>query len=228
MQLGTDDITTTWTPFNYFLNTRAKNSLCYGPGVLSGALAGEPVEFIIQARNEQDENRTSGRDTFAVRCVRKVEIKVEKTKPVDEEGNPLPDAPAEEEEEVAKVRYEEIEIPTTVVDNADGTYLVTYTPDVVGDYFVYVEFLNDKEQMVPLRGVYKASFVDDAKPTDNTMTGGVMDRYIKKEMERLTSSLSETKKEVNPKDKELKNVKVLLKVKENVESTQKNVDGITL
>jgi hypothetical protein len=49
------------------------------------------------------------------------------------------------------------------------------------------------------------------------MVGGVMDRYIKKELDRLQSSLSETKREVNPKDKDLKNVKVLLKVKENVE-----------
>jgi len=91
-----------------------------------------------------------------------------------------------------------------------------------------VDFLDDKERMVPVRGVYKANFVDDAKPIDNTMTGGVMDRYIKKEMDRLTGSLSDTKKEVNPKDKDLKNVKVLLKVKENVEATQANVDNITL
>ena len=96
VQLGSDDITNTWIPFSYFLNTRAKNSLCYGPGVLDGALAGEPVEFVIQARNEQDENRTSGRDTFMVRAVRKVQVEVEK--PVGEDGQPI-----EEEEGEAKV-----------------------------------------------------------------------------------------------------------------------------
>jgi len=105
---------------------------------------------------------------------------------------------------------------------------VTYTADDIGDVHVTVDFLDDKDRYVPLRGKYLATFVNDAKPVDNTMTGGVMDRYIKKELDRLQSSLSETKKEVNPKDKDLKNVKVLLKVKENVEQTQKNVDSITL
>jgi dynein heavy chain len=119
-------------------------------------------------------------------------------------------------------------VPTNIEDNQDGTYTVTYTADQTGEFQIYVDFLDDQERMVPLRGVYKANFVDDAKPEDNMMTGGVMDRYIKKEMDRLVTSLSDTKKEVNPKDKELKNVKVLLRVKENVESTQKNVDNITL
>jgi dynein heavy chain len=111
VQLGTDDITTTWTDFSFFLNTRAKNSLCYGPGVLDGALAGTEVEFIIQARNEQDENRTSGRDTFAVRAYRQVEVQIEEPKPVDEEGNPIeqpPPAAAPEGDEASKpkVKYE--------------------------------------------------------------------------------------------------------------------------
>jgi dynein heavy chain len=93
---------------------------------------------------------------------------------------------------------------------------------------VYVSFLDDKGKMVPVRGEYKATFVDDAKPVDNTMLGGVMDRYIKKETEKMTTQLADTKREVNPKDKDLKNVKVLLKVKENVEATQGNIENITL
>jgi hypothetical protein len=79
------------------------------------------------------------------------------------------------------------------VDNEDGTYTVTYIPDQPGEVNVKVEFLDDKGAMVPVRGTYKANFVEDAKPVDNTMTGGVMDRYIKKEMERLNDSLSSTK-----------------------------------
>lgn len=230
VQLGTDDITTTWVPFSFFLNTRAKNSLCYGPGVLEGALAGEPVEFVIQARNEQDENRTSGRDTFKVRVVRRIPIAAVAA-PV--EGDAAGGEPAAAVEEVeadapAKQKFEEIEIPTEIVDNNDGTYTVTYTSDEVGEVHVFVEFLDDKEKYVPLRGSYKAIFTNDAKPADNTMVGGVMDRYIKKELDRLQGSLAETKREVNPKDKDLKNVKVLLKVKENVEQTQANVDGTTL
>lgn len=43
-----------------------------------------------------------------------------------------------------------------------------------------------------------------------------MDRHIKKELERLTSLMSESKKELNTKDKDLKDVKALIKINENV------------
>jgi hypothetical protein len=57
-----DDLTTTWIPFQYYLNTRAHKSLAYGPGLLQDVKSGEPVEFMIVARNDLGENRTSGRD----------------------------------------------------------------------------------------------------------------------------------------------------------------------
>jgi hypothetical protein len=55
-----------------------------------------------------------------------------------------------------------------------------------------------------------------------------MDKHIKKELERLTNTMTESKKELNTKDKDLKDVKALLKVKENVESTIQDTDLITL
>jgi len=59
-------LTTTFTEFNFFLDTKAEKSLCYGPGLLNEMCVGEPVEFVIQARNENEENRSSGRDNFKV------------------------------------------------------------------------------------------------------------------------------------------------------------------
>jgi len=64
------DLTTTWCPFTYFMNTRAYKSLAYGPGLLHDGSVGHPTEFIIQARNELGENRKSGRDNFQVRILR--------------------------------------------------------------------------------------------------------------------------------------------------------------
>jgi len=67
LQIGTEEISTTFVSFNYFLNTRAIKSLAYGPGCLPLDVAvGTPVEFVIQARNDLGENRTSGRDKFEV------------------------------------------------------------------------------------------------------------------------------------------------------------------
>ena len=64
------DLTTTWIPFNFFLNTRAIKSLAYGPGLLKESVSGAEVEFVIQARNDLCENRQSGNDTFEVRITR--------------------------------------------------------------------------------------------------------------------------------------------------------------
>jgi len=55
-----------------------------------------------------------------------------------------------------------------------------------------------------------------------------MDRHIKKELERLSNMMGDSKKELNTKDKDLKDVKALLKVKENVEQTITDTDLITL
>ena len=75
--------------------------------------------------------------------------------------------------------------------------------------------------MVPLRGSpYKASFNSKAKAADNTMIGGVMAKYITKELEGLNTSFAETKKNISTKDKEsLKDVKTLLNIKEKTEQT---------
>ena len=49
------------------MNTRANMSLCYGPGVQESNASGHQVEFVIQARNDDAENRQSGRDEFQIK-----------------------------------------------------------------------------------------------------------------------------------------------------------------
>lgn len=70
LSLQGGDLTTTWAPFTYFMNTRAYKSLAYGPGLLHECALATPVEFIIQARNDLGENRKSGRDNFQVKITR--------------------------------------------------------------------------------------------------------------------------------------------------------------
>lgn len=52
------------------MNTRAYKSLAYGPGLLNEGSVAHPTEFIIQARNENGENRKSGRDNFQVKIMK--------------------------------------------------------------------------------------------------------------------------------------------------------------
>ena len=70
LSISGGDLTTTWSSFTYFMNTRALKSLAYGPGLLSDAAINNPVEFVIQARNDLGENRKSGRDNFMVKITR--------------------------------------------------------------------------------------------------------------------------------------------------------------
>lgn len=239
--IGSEDITTTHIPFHYFLNTRANKSLCYGPGILENAVINHPVEFIIQARNDLGENRTSGRDQFEVKITRKVPIIEEAPAEGEEEGEAKEAAdkakkdaaPPGEDGQPAPVadkpKFQEVEIPCELVDHDDGRYTVSYTSDQPGDVTVRVSFLDDKGKMVEVRGSpYCATFVETGKAADNSMSGGILDKHIKKELERLQNHLADTRKEVATKDKELKNVKVLLKVKEHVEKTQSEADVIML
>jgi hypothetical protein len=172
ISFGSSDITTTYVNFAYYLNTRASKSLALGPGVLSGAVCNHPCEFVVQARNDKEENRASGRDVFEVKIVRKYEVQ-EEVKP--EEGEEVdPDAPKEYK---TKVVTEVID--STVTDNDDGKYIVSYTVDKPGPVEVNVNFLNDKQVMEPLRGSpYKPVFVETGDPKYNTMTGGLMKEYI--------------------------------------------------
>lgn len=58
LKIGSEEISTTFVNFNYFLNTRAAKSLAYGPGcMIQEVSSGSEVEFTIQARNDLGENR---------------------------------------------------------------------------------------------------------------------------------------------------------------------------
>jgi hypothetical protein len=58
---------------------------------LDKVVAGSPVEFVIQARNDKEENRISGKDVFEVKVTRKYEVKEE----VEKEEDAPEDAPVE-------------------------------------------------------------------------------------------------------------------------------------
>ena len=89
----------------------------------------------------------------------------------------------EASKKAAKIQLEEI--PSEIVDNDDGTYTVKYTVPEEIEVEIHINFKDDKERMVPIRGSpYKASFTSKAKPTDNTITGGAVEKHIKKECER--------------------------------------------
>jgi pyridoxine 5'-phosphate synthase PdxJ len=98
-----------------------------------------------------------------------------------------------------------------------------------GKVRIEILFRNHKDDMVHIRGSpYTASFVANAKASDNLMGGGAMERQMKSEITRLQAQMTENKKASNTKDKDLKDVKQLLSVKETIERIAKNTDSINL
>lgn len=184
--IGNGDLTTTWIPFQYFLDTKAAKSLVYGPGILRNNLVGTETEFVIVARNDLNENRTSGRDTFVVKIKKEI---------------PKPDDYEEVEGQPYRTKYEETEVP--IHDNDDGTYRVKYTVDEEIEIQVHV-YLMVKEEAVPIRGSpYVASFTSEAKPADNTLAGPLMQANFKQMMNDLSDYMSKKEKSIATKNKDL-------------------------
>ena len=50
--------------FSIYYDTDASKSIFFGPACLNGGTAGEPICFMIRARNDENENRLSGLDKF--------------------------------------------------------------------------------------------------------------------------------------------------------------------
>jgi hypothetical protein len=112
-----------------------------------------------------------------------------------------------------------------VIDNQNGCYSCCYTVENEGEVEVTINFLDDKGKMVPIRGCpYKSTFSNKGLAKDNLMTGSLMDKYIKKELESIQTNLSDTRKQIATKDKDLTDVKALLNIKEKVEITQNRTD----
>jgi hypothetical protein len=84
---------------------------------------GEPVEFWIQARNDNGENRISGNDDFEVKIM---------TVATDDE-------PA-------------AEIACEITDKDDGSYSVVYQVEKPCEVNVKVKFRDEKGDMVNVRG----------------------------------------------------------------------------
>lgn len=110
-------MTITSKPYTLFNVTQASHCFAYGPGVLSGCVAGSATSFYIQARDTAGADRTTGGDEFAVRVVR---LTAEGT---EDKKDPL-----------AVVQG------VTVTDEGTGRYLVSYTTPAAGQYRVSVDF----------------------------------------------------------------------------------------
>lgn len=78
ISVNREDYTITSQKFTYFYNTKASQTIAFGPGLLMDNLINTKSIFVIQARNSQGQNRESGLDEFIVKIYRpKTEEEIE-------------------------------------------------------------------------------------------------------------------------------------------------------
>lgn len=167
--LNGDAFTTTYQKFSFFSVTSAACSIMFGPGLLSGCAVQEDVSFIIQARDENNVNRTTGGDEYHV---------VVLLKGGGESGEDLP---------LQGVYVEDLD---------NGKYVVTYVAPYPGKYEVKVNFVGTFGGVAgPVKGSGVIIEFDKNAPRDNNiMAGELVMRRLREDimhLQQFTQQLSE-------------------------------------
>eukprot|EP01033_Poteriospumella_lacustris_P003465 gene3469-2562_t len=203
-----DSFTTTFQKFSYFPVTNFATCVMYGPGLLSGCVVGEEVSFYIQARDDTNQNRTTGGDEFNV---------VIMAMGAGEEGE--------------NVRLHGVMID----DHENGKYLVTYKVKFAGKYEIRVDFLGTfGGKAGELRGSgVVVEFQTKAPRDNNQMTGQLMTNALKRDVEYLSNFLENVSKTVLVRVRDDswssdEQIQVLMKIKEALMLIEAKLDEINL
>ena len=126
-------MTITKADFTYFLNTKADQTICYGPGLLDDNVVDGEAMFLIQARNTEGANRTTGGDEFEVK-IKRLDITIPEEEVLDaKQQKAFDDLPEEDRKKIIDAKaakkqaiIDKINVKSKIVDNEDGTYTVRY------------------------------------------------------------------------------------------------------
>ncbi|CBJ30911.1 Dynein heavy chain family dynein heavy chain [Ectocarpus siliculosus] len=215
LSIGPKGLTNTKVNFQYFSVGDATKTVAFGPGLLHGTAPAVPVVFMIQARDKIGNDRVCGMDEFRVEVVNVAE-EAERLKEAAKAAAKSKDKEGEEEEEEVVPG-----IASSIQDNMDGTYLVSYTPPSAGEYRVSVEFLGTFQGIAgPICGSPFTSVCEDGSdPENNSLNGPLLMSTIKDSTKELkdysTKTLKGLKKNI-PKDDRHE----LIKCKEYLKETE--------
>lgn len=196
VSLNGDSFTTTSQKFTFFPVTNGSNCIMYGPGLLSGCAIKEQVSFMIQARDDYGNNRTTGGDGFNVLIT---------MLGGGEDG-------------------ENVRVPGVILDDYNnGRYLATYVAKYSGKYEIKVDFLGTYGGKAgPLRGSGKViEFSEKAPRENNQMSGDLVINALRADivhLQKFTEDLAKTLL-VKLKDDSWstdEQIQVLMKIKESL------------
>jgi dynein heavy chain len=201
LKIGDKDLTTTYGQYMYFLNTHAGQSLCFGPGILEDGEMGVETLFVIQARDKNGRNRTSGNDQVYVEFE-----SIESSEPIREFSI----------KDCLDGRYEVVYTPPSSTIGLDRQ-----------SYSVQVKMVNEEGMSVPVRGSpFRSSFVrSKAKPKSNLLTGPLVSSFIVKSLKEMDDLYRRTEGELARK---LGDTRALISIVESIKSFESRKDYIQL
>lgn len=130
---------------------------------------------------------------------------------------------------ITRLGEEPKQIPCEFFDPDNGSYSVKYLVEEECEVKVDILFEDDNKKLVPIRGSpYRATFNAKSQPQVNNLTGPAMNKYLQSGLEEIHQFISETTKGATTKDKNMVDTKLLISVKDNVDSVFNLKDEIVL
>jgi dynein heavy chain len=218
VSMGKEGMTNTACEYKFHSVSSSSTTLCYGPGALAaGNRAGTVTSFVIQSQDSKCAPRDTGGDKYSITV-----DKIVPTMGVDAKGNPKKLS----EEEIAELRGEPIE--ASVVDQGDGTYIVSYCCPTAGEFDVNVNFDGTFQgEAGAVRGCPFRVTQDDTSPEANNTLGGPLMLKSLKDSTRDVKDFSNTTLRNLRKEIPKGQLDPLIKVKQNlvfVENRKKEID----
>ena len=199
--LNGDSFTTTSQIYRFFSVTSAQHSLIYGPGLISGGACNEATMFVIQARDNLNNNRTTGGDEFSLSI---------RLLGGGEDGGDL-----------------QLRSGVEISDRDDGTYHVIFNSPSAGSCLVDVVFLGTfGGSPGPVRGSgISVCFEEFVPRLNNTMTGKTVASSVQRDLDivgKFIESVAQgINKNLNSDDwSEVQNQNAVVLVKEHLNMIQ--------
>jgi dynein heavy chain len=203
------DTTLDYRKFTYFLNISPKNTVAFGPGVLQFNSTLAPTVFYVQAKNKNNENRTSGKDLIEVKIVYEYQ---------EETIN-------EKEEKVVVTKTAEVPVDE-IKDYDNGIYRVTYSVKESKELMIDVSTKGEDGTIQKIRGApFKVRFDKDYPETYNKFANENTYLYYKWRLFDISDRFDSTKSGVSQAEQGSitggppafeSDIKALLNIKKNI------------
>lgn len=200
------DPTLDFKKFSFFLNISPKYTIAYGPGLLSFNSTLGQTCFYVQAKNKNNENRTSGKDQINVKIQYEYEEKFVNDR------------------EETETRIVKAEIPVDEIKDYDnGLYKVSYTVNEPRTVFIDVMTKGEDNILGQIRGApYQATFSTVYPKEYNLFKNSTTYNYYKWRLLDITERFESTKNGIAPAENAAggaayeNDIKALLKIKESI------------